>query len=325
MNLTARGYVAVATVGLAVLLGWAFGQPALNAVAAPLTAALVVAALLVRQADPPAVQYEAVRSGQSGENRTIRFEVRGSGLAAVRRPLPEGLGGREIGAVVTLPHEFEQTVTLDERGLYDLDAPTVVQRDPFGFVERPVEVGGHTSLVVYPETYALADPTLDGLFANTAPGEREAFSRLREYTPGDPLRDVHWKSSAKHGEFFVVEYDPSDRHGEVTIAAGARQGHADEMAAAVATVALSALDSGLAVDLWLPDDHFHYNRGTDRETLLRMLAEVDAGPLPDQAREEADLLLVSGVRGTSLGLPDGNRRFDSLIAPRRESSREVPA
>ena len=317
MRLTTRGRAAVAAVVVAVVFGWTFGQPGLNAVAAPLLAALSLAVLAIRWADPPTAHYASLRSGQSGDTRTVILDVDGSGIADIAGPLPPGLGGAEVGGIVTLPHQFERTVPLDERGIYELDRPTVVQRDVFGLVERRADVTTDASVIVYPQVYDLGDPTVGGLFEKAAVAERQEFGRLREYTPGDPLRNVHWKSSAKRDEFMVVEYDLANQHGKVTVVAGTEGRYGDEMAAAAATITLSALDAGLAVELHVPDHHSYYDRGADQERVLRMLAEADAGPVPDRLRERADVLILAGIRGTTIRIPEGHRRFDSLVAGRQ--------
>lgn len=322
MRLTARGTVATALVALAVVLGWVFGQPGLNAVAAPLGAALVVALLTVWRAEPPTARYESIPAGQLGDARTVALVVEGSGLAAVERPLPAGLAGETIGGVVSLPHRFEERVTLDDRGVYTLDSPTVVQRDVFGFVEQPSTVSASVSVAVYPNHYRLADHTPGGLFESTTVTQRGAFDHLREYTPGDPLRDIHWKSSAKRDELAVVEYEPAAQRGEVLVAAEGDDGYGDEMAAAAATVALSALATGLAVDLRVPDAHCYCTQGTGRDRVLRLLAEAEAGVVAEHVREEADIWLRAGIRGTTVRLADGPRRFDSLLAKSRQSTRE---
>jgi uncharacterized protein (DUF58 family) len=44
----------------------------------------------------------------------------------------------------------------------------------------------------------------------TAPrsGSGNELFGVREYRPGDPLRRIHWRSSARHGELIVREYEP---------------------------------------------------------------------------------------------------------------------
>lgn len=320
MRLTARGYATAGLVVLAVALAWGFGDRALNAVAAPLLAALVVAAAVVWRSDPVTVEYQSIRAGHPSEARTLAFSVDGSGIAAVEWPLPPVLSGNPVDAVVSLPHQFERSVTLDRRGIYDLDPPVIRQRDPLGLVERQAQVEASAGLVVYPPTYSLADPSLSGLLADTAVPERQEFDRLREYVPGDPLRNVHWKASAKHDEFLVVEFEPSDSHGTVSIAGEAGPGQADEMAAAAATIALSTLDAGFSVDVSVPGGHRHSEQGTSREPLLRLLAGTGPGTVSAQAREEADVVVDAGMRGTTIYLPDSHRQFESLVGGLREGA-----
>ncbi|PSP60117.1 hypothetical protein BRC73_03880, partial [Halobacteriales archaeon QH_7_66_37] len=153
--------------------------------------------------------------------------------------LPYGTSEERVDATVTLPHTFDLETTLEQRGLYDVGPPTIRQRGPLGLVERRIDTTETSTLVVYPERYGLArDGVFSRFFADELETERQEFDRLREYTPGDPLRHIHWKSSAKHDEFLVMEFAPTRRTETVTIAASSTPGYADEMARASATFAV---------------------------------------------------------------------------------------
>ena len=57
---------------------------------------------------------------------------------------------------------------------------------------------------------------LDGATSQQLSMNDLAFHALREYVPGDDLRHVHWRSSAKAGELLVRQYHET-RRGHVTI------------------------------------------------------------------------------------------------------------
>jgi uncharacterized protein (DUF58 family) len=314
MRLTKRGWAAATLVGLAIALAGAFGERSLNAVAAPTLTALVVAAIAVWRADRPTVEYDAPRPGFPGEERTLEFTIEGEGLATVRQPLPEGLTARPVDATVSLPHDFEQALTLEARGVYEIGPPEIRQRDPLGLVERHVDVTAGVDLLVYPQVYALVDSTLGGLLSDLSTAERQEFDRLREYTPGDPLRNVHWKSSAKRDDFLVMEFAPTKRTETVHVAAGADEGRADRMAAAAATVVFAALDAGLKIELTTPDGHLPPGSGdTHRENALRLLARSEGGPVAQSDRAEADVVVTARTDSTVVNLPEGRRSLGSLV------------
>ncbi|MEF8782186.1 MAG: DUF58 domain-containing protein [Haloarculaceae archaeon] len=314
MRLTKRGWAAATLVALAIALAGAFGERSLNAVAAPTLTALVVAAIAVWRADRPTVEYDAPRPGFPGEERTLEFTIEGEGLATVRQPLPEGLTARPVDATVSLPHDFEQALTLEARGVYEIGPPEIRQRDPLGLVERRVDVTAGVDLLVYPQVYALVDSTLGGLLSDLSTAERQEFDRLREYTPGDPLRNVHWKSSAKRDDFLVMEFAPTERTETVHVAAGADEDRADRMAAAAATVVFAALDAGLKIELTTPDGHLPPGSGdTHRENALRLLARSEGGPVAQSDRAEADVVVTARTDSTVVNLPGGRRSLGSLV------------
>jgi uncharacterized protein (DUF58 family) len=328
LRITRRGRVAIAAIVVAVLLGWQFGARSLNAVAAPALAALVVGAVHVRRSAEPTVELSAVEAGFPGEKRSLRMSLSGRGIASVELDLPYGTSEEHLEATVTLPHTFELETTLQRRGLYDVGPATVRQRDPLGLIERSVETSEVTRVVVYPRRYGLArDGDVGRFFADELETERQEFDRLREYTPEDPLRHIHWKSSAKHDEFLVMEFAPTRRTETVTVAASAVPGAADEMARASATLAEAALDAGFDIELVVPDGILPPGQGTThRRNLLQLLARASAGPVPDAVADEADVTVHATGEGTDVRIADRRYALSELVTGEREALRvEVTA
>ena len=96
------------------------------------------------------------------------------------------------------------------RGLYSSGPLQLGRGDPFGlaFQERPV--GQPHDFVVTPRVSALPGAGLAAVSGDGA--SREALRNIspnadeliaREYRPGDPLRRVNWRATARHGELMV--------------------------------------------------------------------------------------------------------------------------
>ena len=51
------------------------------------------------------------------------------------------------------------------------------------------------------------DSTLAGVYRSAFRGSGLVFSDLREYQPGDDVKHIHWKASARTGRVFVKSYD----------------------------------------------------------------------------------------------------------------------
>lgn len=316
MKLTQRGVGAVFLAGLAMVLAAWFGPRSLNAVAAPLLGGVLVGAGLVWRADDPTVSVSPIAAGFPGQSRTVQFHLEGGGVCRVSHEWPPGLSGDPIDAIVALPATLEADVEFEGRGVYEVGLGTVRQRDPLGLVEATAAAPGSATAVVYPGVQRVTNRSaLSGLFADETIVERQEFDRLREYQPGDPLRHVHWKSSAKHDEFLVTEFSPSRRTETIEIAGEATAGCDDDMASAVATVALVALRAGLSVGLCLPDETLAPGSGeAHSRNLLRALARAGHGSLAEPDIEAADIAISARPRETLLRIGSGTIMFGDVVA-----------
>ena len=138
------------------------------------------------------------------------------------------------------------------RGVHQVGPVTYEKTDPVGLVTRRFETGTALELLVAPRVTDLSvfagglTNDLDGATSQQLSMSDLAFHALREYVPGDDLRHVHWRSSAKAGELLVRQYHET-RRGHVTVLVdGARSSYPRlrdfELAVSVATsIALRAV------------------------------------------------------------------------------------
>lgn len=291
MQLTRRGRAAVGVVVLSVVTGWLFGARSLNAVAAPTLGALVAGAVVLARNEEPTATLSSVEAGFPGESRTLTASFSGTGLATVSLDVPDGVENATDGKRITLPQTVDYELELASRGVHSIGPDELVLRGPLGLLERRVEVEGRTDVTVYPQRYTVADSAvLAELFADELEAERQEFDRLREYQPGDPLRRIHWKSSAKHDEFLVAEFAPTERDETVTIVGTVPPGETDEMARIAATIADLAFAADHSVEVATPTGHVQPGKGeTHRESVLSLLARTGHGTSAPVGSEAADI------------------------------------
>lgn len=121
-------------------------------------------------------------------------------------------------------HRTEPDVGLPSlpRGVHVIGPVSYEKTDPVGVISRKLESGQPVTLLVAPVVIDL--PVFAGGLTNDLDGATSqqlsmsdlAFHALREYVPGDDLRHVHWRSSAKAGELLVRQFHES-RRGHVTV------------------------------------------------------------------------------------------------------------
>ncbi|UUZ61087.1 DUF58 domain-containing protein [Nocardioides sp. B-3] len=107
------------------------------------------------------------------------------------------------------------------RGVHDVGPAIAVRTDPLGLLRKTVRWCEPVELYVRPRMALLSTlgsgqvRDLEGVPSDRVSMSDSAFHALREYVPGDDLRHVHWRSSARAGELLVRQYhdtgQPRDR------------------------------------------------------------------------------------------------------------------
>jgi uncharacterized protein (DUF58 family) len=108
-----------------------------------------------------------------------------------------------------------------KRGVFAFGPADVTSGDIFGFGEKAARFQDLDHLVAYPKVFPIEQLglPLDLIPAEKPGGEFKALRRIiqdplrmagvREYVPGDSIRYVHWKSTAKLDQLQTKVFDPS--------------------------------------------------------------------------------------------------------------------
>ena len=166
----------------------------------------------------------------------------------------EGVAARKRLLLPSLPPgagiDLDVHLRPPTRGRYRVGPPAIIDSDPLGMFEARTEQGEAAEVLVFPRTYDV--PRVSGW--ETGFGRRSSrgqetrrdrgeFRGIREHTPGDDLRHVHWKVTAHVGELAVKEYEPL-RHDVISIHLDlSAQSHYGEGAASTLETAISAAAS----------------------------------------------------------------------------------
>ncbi len=160
----------------------------------------------------PTVRAQPVFCGE-----TARFRVALANREERQRYAVEGVGdgGRDCSDVA--PQDSARLVLPQptfRRGWLDMEPFRVETRFPLGLFRAWAVVIPQARCLVYPEPAHDAPPlprTGRGEFGAAHRGEGEEFHGLREYRPGDPLRQIAWRASARHEKLFSRQMEsPSE-------------------------------------------------------------------------------------------------------------------
>ena len=130
--------------------------------------------------------------------------------------------------------------------------------DPLGLFTFGVHWQDREMALVLPRFTSLTPrPQVRELEASVAApraGSGTEMFGVREYRPGDPLRRIHWRSSARHGELIVREFEPPGVQtlGIFCDPSPPTTEAADQIARIAASEAWDCLRAGGRVLLWAP-------------------------------------------------------------------------
>ncbi len=218
-TITHTGAVALAS-GLAMtFLGFAFGYRAFSVAGVIIVLATMIAALSTLSV--PALDVDRVIEPQ----RVARGNP-AHGLVSVKNT-----ASRRSRACSALETVGERSVTVDipplaprrsmvvsyelatnRRGQMLVGPLAIRRQDPLGLFVASRTVGDTATVLVEPKIFAI-DPRpsgrirhLEGPRSDRSTQGTMTFHSLREYTRGDDIRQVHWRSSARTGTLMVREH-----------------------------------------------------------------------------------------------------------------------
>jgi len=129
---------------------------------------------------------------------------------------------------------------------------------PFGVAERRRRLPADVTTLVLPRVVPLgALPFIDLASSREAAADTEArrgqgpeYLGVREFRPGDPIRQVHWRLTARHGELVVRDLEEHRvPRLAIWIDTGSGDDALDEACSAAASIVSSASATGVGVRL----------------------------------------------------------------------------
>lgn len=224
---------------------WILGQSAgwaeftIAAAVIALTVALCALFLIGRTAYDVALDLARTRV-VVGERAIGGLTLANNGPRAIlpsRVVLPVGAGRGEFGIQRLAPGEEAEelfAIPTQRRGVVKVGPVSVVRGDPLGLFERAHRRDDPVDLYVHPRTIAFEGQSLgflrdlEGMPATDLSRDDVSFHALVEYQPGDDLRHVHWRSTARTGTLMMRQYEETRRSHFVIALSRAASDYADD-------------------------------------------------------------------------------------------------
>ena len=152
------------------------------------------------------LQPERVAAGESVAAGVLVVNRASSRLVPTTLEVPVGSAIHRYGITSLAPgaaHEESFTIRTERRGVIPVGPAMTRRGDPIGIFSRDVVWTPVREVLVRPHLLPMESlgagllRDLEGVSTDAVSQSDLAFHALREYVPGDDLRHIHWRSSAK--------------------------------------------------------------------------------------------------------------------------------
>ncbi len=269
----------------------------------------------------------------AGDIMTVELRLHNSGknskaLLEVRDLLPEGICRPSVQDHVIesiAPGDRDRWLyafTTLKRGVFQFDRLEIATASPFGLFRSRRSQSVKRRAIVYPTVLPLAQcPLVDAIGRDDSPrlystenarnSANEGITRtLRPYRWGDPIRLVHWRTSARFGELRVRELELTVGGQELVIALDTLPGWQvddfEQAVVAAASLYFYAQRLNLNVRLWTAATGLGHGNRVVLETLaaasITAEEDIQISDLPD-----LPLVWITHQTASFAGLPVGSR------------------
>ena len=218
------GWLVLAAAAVSLVIAFTFGWVEFAFLGFTLLAAVLVSIAFVfgRMHFRVGIELQPARvvAGERAFGRLLVTNAGGSPSAPSRIELPVGAGLAEFVVPSLAPeaeHEELFAVPTNRRAVIIAGPAVSVRGDQLGILRRMVRWTDPVELFVHPITARLRPSAaglvrdLEGEITKVITNNDISFHALRAYEPGDALRNVHWRTSARTGQLMVRQYEETRR------------------------------------------------------------------------------------------------------------------
>ncbi|MDR6907644.1 hypothetical protein J2X63_003352 [Agromyces sp. 3263] len=246
------GWLVLAAAAVSLVIAFTFGWIEFAFLGFTLLAAVLVSVAFVfgRMHFRVGIQLQPARvvAGERAFGRLLVTNAGATPSAPSRIELPVGAGLAEFVVPSLAPdaeHEELFAVPTNRRAVIIAGPAVSVRGDQLGILRRMVRWTDPVELFVHPVTARLRPSAaglvrdLEGEITKVITNNDISFHALRAYEPGDALRNVHWRTSARTGQLMVRQYEETRRSQLVLVQVTERARYAsdDEFELAVSLLA----------------------------------------------------------------------------------------